>query len=376
MNATRRRVLFVGSTAYELPLSPELARKWDAVSERLDFRVVARRGGGSGADPRFRLIGSGGRAPRGARFFAALPTVVAREARRFRPDVVVAQSAYEAAVCLPVLRAMRPRPKLLVELHSDPRTASRLYGSPSRRVYARMADRAALAGLRGADGTRAVSGYTAGIARDATGREPTAVFPAYFDLDSFLRDPPRPLPERPQVAWVGVLQRVKNPELLARAWPHVAERMPSARLAVVGAGPLQPEMDALAARFPDTVRMRPWLAAHDVARVLDESTVLAVTSRSEGLGRVILEAFARGRPVVATQVGGIPDLVRPERNGLLVPEDDPRALAAALLRVLEDTELAGRLGGAAAEDSDRFRWTPERYADALAAMIERAVAAG
>lgn len=379
----RPRVLFVGSTAYELPLPAEQARKWDAVGERMEVRVIARGAGGesgaggargAGRDGRFRLLG-GRRGPaRGARFFGALPAVVAHEARSFRPDVVITQSAYEAAVCLPALRLVRPRPKLVAEIHSDPRTAARLYGSPLRRLYAGLSDRAAIAGLRGADATRAVSSYTAALAREATGREPAGVFPAYFDLDSFLDGPSRPLPEHPQVAWVGVFQRTKNPGLLARAWPLVAQRLPDARLVVVGRGPLQAEIDALASRFPATVRTLPWLPASEVARTLDESTLLALTSESEGLGRVILEAFARGRPVVATEVGGVPDLVRHEHNGLLVRPGDPASLADGLGRVLADRALADRLGRAAAEDAERFRWTPDRYADALRELVDRVLA--
>jgi glycosyltransferase involved in cell wall biosynthesis len=370
LSPPRRRVLFVGSTTYDLPLSPALARKWDAIGERLELRVIARGAGGDGQDPRFRLIRSRFRAAAGAQFFGLLPVLVASELRAFRPEIVIAQSAYEAAAALPAIRLLRPRPKLVVEIHSDPRTAARLYGSPLRRLYAGLSDRVALAALRGADATRAVSTYTAALAREATGDDAAGVFPAYFDLGSFLSKPPTPLPATPQAAWVGVLQRAKNPALLARAWRLLAQRMPDARLVVVGQGPLQAEVDALASELPDSVRLVPWVSPSEVARTLDESTLLTLTSTSEGLGRVILEAFARGRPVIAAKVGGVPDLVEDGRNGLLVPPDDPEALAAALERVLRDRPLAERLGHAAATDAEQVHWTPDRYANALAALIE------
>lgn len=359
------RALFVGSTAYDLPLAPPLARKWDAVAERLEVRVIARAADRNGQDPRFRLLGGG------PSFFASLPMVVTREGRRFRPDVVIAASPYEAAAALPALRLLRPRPKLIVELHGDPRIAARLYGSPLRRLYAGLADRAAVVGLRRADATRAISTYTAAIARDATGHDPAAVFPTYFDLESFLREPPRPLPQRPQAAWIGSLQRTKDPALLARAWRQVGARLPEARLVIVGQGPLRGDVEALAAEFPDTVEVIARLSPADVARVLDESTLLVLSSRSEGLGRVILEAFARGRPVVSTAVGGIPDLVVPDHNGLLVPTGDAESLADALERVLSDGQFAERLSQAAAEDAGRLRWTPDRYANALRELVDR-----
>jgi glycosyltransferase involved in cell wall biosynthesis len=376
MISSAPRALFVGSTAYTLPLPAALARKWDAVAEQIDVRVIARAGGRNGRDPRFRLLDAPLGALRGPAFFASLPAVVFREGRRFRPDVLIAQSPYEAVASLPALWALRPRPKLVVELHGDPRIAARLYGSPLRRLYARLADRAAIAGMRAADATRAISSYTAAIAGDVTGRDPVAVFPTYFDLESFVRDPPHPLPDRPQAAWVGSLQRTKHPALLARGWRLLAPRLPDARLVVVGKGPLRAEVDALARDFPHTVHAIPWMSPPDVARLLDQSTLLTLTSRSEGLGRVVIEAFARGRPVVATQVGGVPDMVVPDRNGLLVPPDDAEALADALARVLGDRPFADRLGRAAAEDAEQFRWTPERYANALRDLVDRVLAGG
>src|SRR5207244_7148241 len=78
------RVLFVGRTRYSLPLAGPLARKWDALSERLDVRVLA---SGTGSDPRFRLVPP--RSLDGPRFYAELPARVARELRAFDPDVVI-----------------------------------------------------------------------------------------------------------------------------------------------------------------------------------------------------------------------------------------------------------------------------------------------
>jgi glycosyltransferase involved in cell wall biosynthesis len=371
---SRPKVLFVGSTSYELPLQPGLARKWDAVSEQLEVRVVARAARVEGRDPRFRLLPAPLGRLHGPAFFASLPVVVAQEIRRFRPDLVITESPYEAMASLPALR-LRPRPKLLVELHGDPAAASRFYGSRVRRAYAGVADRVALAGLRRADGTRAVSSSTAAIARRATGREPVAVFPTYFDLESFLSEPSPP-PQRARAAFVGVLQRYKNPTALADAWRLVASRVPEARLVVVGDGPQRPVVDALVAEFPAQVEAIRHLPPPGVARVLDESTLLVLSSESEGLPRVVLEAFARGRPVVAFDVGGIADAVKPERNGLLVPAGDTRGLADALTRVLSDLTFAERLGRAAAEDAERFHWTPERYAQSLRDAVDRVLRGG
>jgi glycosyltransferase involved in cell wall biosynthesis len=91
----------------------------------------------------------------------------------------------------------------------------------------------------------------------------------------------------------------------------------------------------------------------------------------EGFGMVIVEAMAYGLPVVASRSGGIPDIIRDGENGLLVPERDVGALAAALARVLDDAALADRLGASARADvGDRF--APGRIAIAFDTVYRRA----
>jgi glycosyltransferase involved in cell wall biosynthesis len=94
-------------------------------------------------------------------------------------------------------------------------------------------------------------------------------------------------------------------------------------------------------------------------------------SRSEGMGRVLVEAFCRGRGVVGTRVGSIPDLVRDGENGLVVPAEDERALADALTRVLEDRSLAERLGAGAHASAGAWMQTPEEWAARTRALVER-----
>jgi glycosyltransferase involved in cell wall biosynthesis len=372
--ARRPRVLFVGPTTYDLPLPSYLAKKWDALAERMELRVIGRASALRAQDPRFRLVNVPRRAPAGA-FHLALVPIVTAEARHFKPDVIITQSPFEALPTLAARLVLRPRPRLVVEVHGEWRMAARVYGSRARRLYAGLADRAAVFALRRADGVRALAPFTEALVRHATGREPICSFPAYTDLDGFLEDPVRQLPDRPTVAWVGVLDRAKNPHAFARAWRIVAERLPEARAVIRGTGPLRPVMDELVRDFPGRVEVVPWLpATRDVARLVDGSTLLALPSWSEGLPRAAVEAFTRGRPVVGSAAGGIPDIVKPERNGLLVPPGDAERLADALVRVLSDRELAERLGRGALEDAGRFHWSPERYADAVRDMVDRAMA--
>ncbi len=93
-------------------------------------------------------------------------------------------------------------------------------------------------------------------------------------------------------------------------------------------------------------------------------------SRYEGLGRVVIEAFARGRGVVATRAGGILDLVEDGREGLLVEPEHTQGLAEALVRVLSDSALAERLGTAAHERFPEWNQTPEQFAARLRALVD------
>ena len=359
------RVLLVGRTRYRLPLSESLRRKFDALAEEVEPRVLASAADDSRGDETFTLV-----RPLpvldGAAFWALLPVRVARELRRHRPDAVLAQSPYDAAAALVGRALARSHARIVVDVHGDWRTATRLYGSPLRRLLSPLGDRLSLAALRRADAVRSVSGYTERLVREI-GIEPAGVFPAFMDLDPFLAEPPAPLPERPQALFVGVLEPYKGIDVLAEAWRLAAPRVPEARLRVVGSGSRSSVVEELVGGRVSWTRA---LTSEEVARALDDSTVLVLPSRSEGMGRIVVEAQCRGRAVIASRVGGIPDLVRHDQNGLLVEPGDSAALAEELVRVLSDRGLASRLGASAREGVGQVLGTPEEYASRLRLLLE------
>jgi glycosyltransferase involved in cell wall biosynthesis len=354
-------VLFVGRTRYRLPLPESLARKWDALSARMDLRVLA---SGAGRDPRFHLIPS--RHLDGPRFYASLPFEIARELREFRPDVIVAESPYEAVAAELARRRTRSRVKLVVEVHGDWHTSTRLYGSHLRSLIAPAGDVIAGWAVRSADAQRTVSQFTASLVARATGHEPAGVFTTYSDLGSFSA-PVVAVPSEPRALFVGVLERYKNVDVLAAAWRAVAARRPEARLHLVGMGTQTEVAEALAR---DGVRWERRLEPGALAAALDASRALLLPSASEGLPRVAIESFLRGRAVIGARAGGIPDIVEDEHNGLLVPPGDPYALAAATERVLFEEGLAERLGAAAHASSAQWVSTPDEYADRVLAVVQ------
>jgi glycosyltransferase involved in cell wall biosynthesis len=373
----RPRVLFVGRARYRLPLPAWLAKKWDAVERELDYRVIGAATDDSGpSDDRFQLA----RPARphqldGLLFYLRLPLRLRHQIRSFRPHAIFASDPFLGAAALAGRAlARRRRMPVIVEVHGDWRTFSRLYGSPARRLISPLADAVAAHAVRRADATRAVSSFTAGLVEQTRGVPPSAVFTAFSDLSAFAERPPVSLPERPTVMFVGALEAYKNVEGLAAAWRLVADRVPAAGLVIVGSGSQQAVVDRLVADFPGRVEHDTWLEPEAVSERLDGATVLVLPSWPEGLGRVIIESFARGRAVVATDGGGIPDLVTHDVEGLLVPPADSTALALALERVLADRELAERMGAAARQRYGDWHSTPEQLAGEMRALVEAAVA--
>jgi glycosyltransferase involved in cell wall biosynthesis len=130
-------------------------------------------------------------------------------------------------------------------------------------------------------------------------------------------------------------------------------------------------VERLRAEFPERVEHHPWLDPPDVSRQLDDATLLVLPSWPEGLGRVIIEAFARGRGVVGTDGGGIPDLVTDGVEGFLVPPFDDEVLAARIEEILRDPELAARLGAAARARFGEWDTSPQTLARQLRELVER-----
>jgi glycosyltransferase involved in cell wall biosynthesis len=130
----------------------------------------------------------------------------------------------------------------------------------------------------------------------------------------------------------------KDHETLLKAFGIVARQCPKAELLIVGNGELRGRLQRMAEGGPAAGRIRFLSGCSDVQWLLHRSSLLALSSRREGLPNVVLEAMACGLPVVATAVGGLPEVVEHGRTGLLVPPGDPSALAAAMAYLLQDQE--------------------------------------
>jgi glycosyltransferase involved in cell wall biosynthesis len=156
-------------------------------------------------------------------------------------------------------------------------------------------------------------------------------------------------PDRRYLIHVARHHPVKDQPTLLRGFALVAPELPGVDLLMVGDGPLRGELEALAVelRVPDRVK---FLGIRtDIPELMRAADAFALTSLSEAASLTLLEAMASGLPALVTNVGGNPELVRHEREGLLFPRGDVNGCAGAIRRVFRDPELAVRLGTAGRE---------------------------
>lgn len=167
------------------------------------------------------------------------------------------------------------------------------------------------------------------------------------------------------VGAVGRPRPVKGYPFLLASWPDVVASYPQALLLFVGDGPDRPALQAQAKQLGIWDNVIFWGDRDDIPQLLPALDLLAVPSMQEGLSLVILEAMAAGLPVVATNVGGNPELVRHEQTGLLVPPRDSSALAGAVKRLFGDAAARVELG-----DAGRKRIEADLTMDKIVEMTE------
>lgn len=177
---------------------------------------------------------------------------------------------------------------------------------------------------------------------------PSGVRGEWFDGTGAAREGSR------TVLFLGRLHRQKGVDVLLRA----AALVPGVQVVLAGDGPLRPALEKLADELgiADRVRFAGFVDHDDVPGLLREAALLVMPSRYEELGTAVVEAMSCAVPVVASDIGGLPEVVEDGGSGFLVPPGDPPALADAMRLVLGDRALAERLGSRGQELARAYRW--------------------
>ncbi len=253
-------------------------------------------------------------------YLASFAAAAEKAARDFRPDVIHAHWWLPAGLCaLPVARRLDV--PLIITVHGS--DVHLLRYRALRTVASHVMHRASLVATVSEDLQRQILEFDP--------RLHTAV----LRLPIGEQPPPVPMPTDPPLRLLaaGRLSREKGFDVLIEAMRIAVGHGLDVRLDIVGSGPERRQLALLAAPLGDRVQLIPALPHAELMRRLDDVHALVAPSRREGLGMVALEAFTRGRPVVASRVGGLAESVEDGVDGYLVPPEDPIALAAAIARL-------------------------------------------
>jgi glycosyltransferase involved in cell wall biosynthesis len=253
-------------------------------------------------------------------YLASFAAAAEKAARDFRPDVIHAHWWLPAGLCaLPVARRLDV--PLIITVHGS--DVHLLRYRALRRVASYVMHRASLVATVSEDLQRQILEFDprlhTAVLRLPIGEQPSPV----------------PMPTYPPLRLLaaGRLSREKGFDVLIEAMRIAVGNGLDVRLDIVGSGPERRQLALLAAPLGDRVQLIPALPHAELMRRLDDVHALVAPSRREGLGMVALEAFTRGRPVVASRVGGLAESVEDGVDGYLVPPEDPIALAAAIARL-------------------------------------------
>ncbi len=270
--------------------------------------------------------------------------------RRGRFAVVHAHSFRAELAARLWVKLIRPAPRIVRTVHNTEDFYTRLPYAPIAR-----------ASTVGADRVIVISDAVGEFVRDAVGLPAARMDRIYYGLDP--ADWPvatngharlssgAPAQRRPTIAVIARLAPQKGHRVLLDALPAIVQRVPDVLVRLVGHEELSTtaELRAYAEMRGVADRVHFEGFRSDVASVLGQADVMVLPSLWEGFGLVLLEAMAVGKPVVASAVGPVPEVVVDGETGLLVPPGQPEPLAAAIVRILTEPDLAARLGRAGRE---------------------------
>jgi glycosyltransferase involved in cell wall biosynthesis len=176
---------------------------------------------------------------------------------------------------------------------------------------------------------------------------------------------------QPFILLVGAPWYLKGVDLLIRAFRNLSPDFPQVKLKLLGHFPDRAPLDALAGGLPQIEILRA-VPNPEALRLINRAAILVLPSRCEGGPRVLIEGMAAGIPLIGSDVGGIPYMVRDGENGFVFPAGDSQALEAKLRQLLADSGLRRRLGDRGYELAHN-ELNEQTYVDEFARMVEDAV---
>ena len=284
-----------------------------------------------------------------------------RIVRRLRPAVLHTHLVHADFYGLPAGRLARV-PVLVSTKHGFNPFRERGAFAIADRTVARLADVHV-----------AISAGLAGYLAASEGFDEGAFAIVHYGIES--GPPPPPPSGEPRLAVVGRLIPIKGHEILLDALARARAEVPGLELEVAGDGPLGPELRATVERRDLSEAVSFLGRVSPVEPVLERAAIVVVPSLGEGFGMVALEAMERGRAVIASDVGGLPEIVDHGRTGLVVPPGEPEALARAIVELARDPARISTLGAAGRERAVA-EFSQDRCTDLIEELYRAALETG
>jgi len=330
-----KKVLFISVTKYDLKKNLHLKEKFEGLSQKIKPYILAK------GWPLHQKIW-------GAEFYLLPPSLFWFLAPSFafwlslskKIDTFVCQGPLLEGLLGTVLKRMLGK-ELIVEIHGD--WEERI---PS---FKKVLTFFARISLRNADKIRGVANYLILKAKKFAPQKSYFLFPTFTDLNAFLKEKETRFEDF--VLFVGRADRIKGVKYLIEAFDKIKDEFPEFRLTLVGEG------------LPEGK-----LSLAETKKIMKNCYCLVLPSLSEGLPRVIMEAMALSKPVVASRVGGISDLIHDGQNGFLFEVGDSNELAEKLRILLNNKNLAREMGKKGKEFIQN-RFSNEKYINNYLEMI-------
>lgn len=372
----KKNVLFIGVTEYHLENSSHLQRKFTPLSREMGVFVIARAKSPEGASPLF-----GGRRFHEERFGAHFYLISSR--------MLFAPLAFGAGVFLCLKRdihtivaqgplvegmigfflALLFRKEFIVEIHGDWREGpfvnkKRLFPAVSKKLVPLFANIC----FRKADKIRGVGEYFLRDLRKKYTRKKYFVFPTYSDLSLYCAE--KHTNFRKYICTAAVLSPIKDIGTLLLGFSRIRGAFPDYKLVIAGGGPAMESLRAQAGglKIEKSVIFTGRLSSQELKDVMRDCWVFVLPSLSEGVPRVLLEAMMLRKPVIATNVGGIPEIVKDGVNGFLFEPKDVEVLATKLKELLGIPECAKKMGEAGRAFAEA-NFSNEKYIENYISMI-------
>ncbi|XOB42184.1 MAG: glycosyltransferase family 4 protein [Candidatus Nealsonbacteria bacterium] len=283
-------------------------------------------------------------------------------------DVIIAQSPLMEGLTGSILKKIFKK-QLIVEIHGDWESGPFL--SKKRRFESfqkKFIPVLARISFKNADKIRGVANYLIEEAKEIASDKRYFSFPTFTDLELFLEE--KDIRYDKFILSVGQLEKVKGIDILIKAFSKIEHEFPDFKLIIIGAGKEKENLKNLSSnlKIQDKIEFKGKLSLKETKDVIKNCYCLVLSSLSEGLPRVLMEAIALEKPVVASNIGGIPELIKENENGFLFKKGHSKELARKLKILLENRNLVKEMGKKGKEIIEN-KFSNEKYIKNYISMI-------